>query len=298
MKHVYACIDGSANSTAVVDCAVWAAQQLQVPVAFLHMLERHPERAALSDHSGAIGLGAQESLLGELAELDAQRGQLAQRAGRALLAAACERATAAGLAQADTRLRHGSLVDGVLEVQTSARLFVLGEHLQQRDAAAETGSRRGRLHLDHHVEAVVRAVTRPVLVVPGERFEPPQSIVIAFDGSATAQTTVQTVRASPLLKGLPVRLAMAIGNDSATARAKASAALDSARAALVAAGFDTTIEMLSGEAEAVLPPLLKREAAALLVMGAYGHSRIRQLIVGSTTTALLRLAEVPVLVLR
>ena len=36
----------------------------------------------------------------------------------------------------------------------------------------------------------------------------------------------------------------------------------------------------------------------LLVLGAYGHSRIRQLIVGSTTTALLRLCSVPVLVLR
>jgi nucleotide-binding universal stress UspA family protein len=34
------------------------------------------------------------------------------------------------------------------------------------------------------------------------------------------------------------------------------------------------------------------------VMGAYGHSRIRQLIVGSTTTTLLRTSPVPVLVLR
>lgn len=33
-------------------------------------------------------------------------------------------------------------------------------------------------------------------------------------------------------------------------------------------------------------------------MGAYGHSRIRHLIVGSTTTALLRLSAVPVLILR
>jgi nucleotide-binding universal stress UspA family protein len=36
----------------------------------------------------------------------------------------------------------------------------------------------------------------------------------------------------------------------------------------------------------------------LLAMGAYGHSRIRQLIVGSTTTTLLRTSAVPVLILR
>jgi len=33
-------------------------------------------------------------------------------------------------------------------------------------------------------------------------------------------------------------------------------------------------------------------------MGAYGHSRIRHLMVGSTTTTLLRLSTVPVLILR
>ena len=38
--------------------------------------------------------------------------------------------------------------------------------------------------------------------------------------------------------------------------------------------------------------------AALLVMGAYGHSRIRQLIVGRIAPTLLRSMDVPVLVLR
>ncbi|TZG39377.1 universal stress protein, partial [Halomonas eurihalina] len=36
----------------------------------------------------------------------------------------------------------------------------------------------------------------------------------------------------------------------------------------------------------------------LLVMGAYGHSRIRHLLVGSTTTEMLRKADIPVLLLR
>ncbi|MCT7085102.1 universal stress protein, partial [Salmonella enterica] len=36
----------------------------------------------------------------------------------------------------------------------------------------------------------------------------------------------------------------------------------------------------------------------LLVMGAYGHSRIRQFLVGSTTRTMLRTATMPVLLLR
>ena len=43
---------------------------------------------------------------------------------------------------------------------------------------------------------------------------------------------------------------------------------------------------------------LAAQGVSLLVMGAYGQSRIRHLVVGSTTTTLLRLCPCPVLVLR
>jgi nucleotide-binding universal stress UspA family protein len=36
----------------------------------------------------------------------------------------------------------------------------------------------------------------------------------------------------------------------------------------------------------------------MLVMGAYGHSPLRTLIVGSTTTAMIRTVHVPVLLVR
>ncbi len=285
MNKVYACIDGQSNTTAVIDWALWSAQRLDVPLEFLHVLERHPERAAMADYSGAIGLGAQDSLLQELSEVDAQRGKLAQEAGRRLLVAARERAELAGVTRLDGRLRHGELVDTVLEMEADARLFVLGEHYH--------AAKPSKLHLDHHVERVIRSVKRPVLVTPGERFEAPRRFVIAFDGSPTARKMVETVVGSPLLTGLPLLLAMA-GAETAAARQQ----LDAARRALAAAGFSAETELVPGEPEDVLPALVKAQGAALLVMGAYGHSRIRQLIVGSTTTTLLRLSEVPVLILR
>lgn len=285
MNKVYACIDGLASTAAVIDWAVWSAQRLDTPLEFLHVLERHPERATASDYSGAIGLGAQESLLRELSLLDAQRGKLAQEAGRQLLAAARESASAAGVSRLDVRLRHGELADNLLEVEPDARLFVLGEHYHVSQPA--------KIHLDHHVERVIRSVKRPVLVVTSEQFEAPRRIVIAFDGSPTARKTIATVARSPMLVGLPVLIAMA-GTDTAQARHQ----LEEARIDLLTAGFNAEIELAPGEPEQVLPALVKAQGAALLVMGAYGHSRIRQLIVGSTTTTLLRSSDVPVLILR
>lgn len=285
MNKIYACIDGLASTPAVIDAAIWAAQRLNAPLAFLHALERHPEHATASDHSGAIGLGAQESLLLELSTLDAQRSQRAQEAARQLLARACEQATVAGILQLTTRLRHGELADTLLEAEPDARLLVLGEHYH--------ASRPQKIHLDHHVERVIRAVKRPVLVIPRAPFQVPQRVVIAFDGSPTARQALETVARSPMLAGLPVLVAMA-GADTPQARSQ----LEEARQVLATADFETGIELSPGAPEHVLPALLKAQGAALLVMGAYGHSRIRQLIVGSTTSTLLRLSDVPVLILR
>ena len=285
MNKVYACIDGLVSTAAVIDCAAWSAQRLNAPLEFLHVLEHQPDRAALSDYSGAIGLGAQEALLLELSELDARRSKLAQDAARQLLACARDRATALGVTQLDGRLRHGELVDTLQEAEADARLFVLGEHYH--------ATRPSRIHLDHHVERVIRSVKRPVLVAAQERFEAPDRFVMAFDGSATARKTVAMVATSPLLKGLPVLVAMA-GADNATTQQQ----LEWARGTLEAVGFEVTLAVVPGEPEQALPALVQSEGAGLLVMGAYGHSRIRQLIVGSTTTTLLRLSEVPVLILR
>lgn len=285
MNKVYACIDGRSNTAAVIDWAVWSAQRLAVPLEFLHVLERHPERATVTDYSGAIGLDAQDSLLQQLSDVDEQRGKLAQEAGRRLLVQARARATQAGQAQVDGRLRHGELVDTVLEMEPDARLFVLGEH---HHATTTT-----KIHLDHRVERVIRSVRRPVLVATRDRFDAPQRVVIAFDGSPTARKTVETVARSPMLAGLPVLLVLA-GVETTQLRRQ----LDEACQLLIQAGFDAQAQLVPGEPEEVLPPLLQAQGAALLVMGAYGHSRIRQLIVGSTTSTLLRLSDVPVLILR
>lgn len=268
MNKVYACIDGLASTAGVIDWAAWSAKRLALPLDLLHVLER-ADRPLFTDFSGAIGLGAQEALLEELSVLDAQRAKVALQAGKRMLDDASARVTAAG----------------VLEVEPDARLFVLGQHYRASDTS--------KIHLDHHVERVIRSVKRPVLVATGAPFAPPTRVVIAFDGSPTSRTTVETVARSPMLKGLPVIVAMA-GTDAAQAHQQ----LEDARLALTAAGFEASVALLPGEPEDVLPDFVKAQGASLLVMGAYGHSRIRQWIVGSTTTTLLRLSEVPVLILR
>lgn len=285
MNTIYACIDGRATTPAVIDWATWAAGRLGAPVELLHVLERPPELPNVGDYSGTIGLGAQEVLLQQLSALDEQRSKLAQQAGRDMLEGASQRVQDAGHAAPATHMRHGELVDTLLELEPDLRLCVVG--------ANHRASGARRLHLDHHVERVIRALQRPVLVATSERFAAPERFVVAYDASPTARKMVDMVAASPLLRGLPALVAM-VGADTEPAREQLAAAAELLRVA----GFSVQTQLLPGEPEQALPALLASQGAALLVMGAYGHSRIRQLIVGSTTTTLLRLSEVPVLILR
>ena len=68
--------------------------------------------------------------------------------------------------------------------------------------------------------------------------------------------------------------------------------------ALKGAGFTVLAELLSGDADEVISAKVKEARIDLLVMGAYGHSRIREFILGSTTTNLIRTCHVPVLLFR
>ena len=79
---------------------------------------------------------------------------------------------------------------------------------------------------------------------------------------------------------------------------KAKTAADEAVAKLRAASITAIPRTASGEPEEVLGHLVAEEGFNLLVMGAYGHSRIRNLIIGSTTTTMIQTVKIPVLLYR
>ena len=286
-NKVLACIDGLANTHGVIDWAAWAAGRLQAPLEFLHVLERHPERSDNHDFSGTIGIDAQQDLLQRLSDADAVLAKRAQEPGRQMLAQARARAEAAGAGPLDGRLRHGELAETVQELSAGAQLVVLGEHVHASHAAAR------KIHLDHHVEQVTRSVRCPVLVATSDHFSAPQRVVLAFDGQANARQAAQALLQQPLLEGLPVLLVMA-GENTAAAQRR----LDEASEALRGAGREVDSLLEPGDVHEVVPRAAQSRGPALLVMGAFGHARWRQWLLGSTTSTLLRRSGVPVLVLR
>jgi nucleotide-binding universal stress UspA family protein len=281
--NVLAAIDPSLYAASVADYAAWAAQRIDSPLAFVHAIERSPTPQA-TDLSGNLSLGGQDHLLEELARVDEQRGRLGQARGRQLLDQVVQRVHEQHALTARAHLRHGALVDTLLDLESDVRMFVIGKRGEHADFA--------KGHLGSSLERVVRAVHRPVFVA-SRTFRPIKRFMIAFDGSATARKCVGVVCESPLLKGLDCDVVMA-GHESDASRAH----MAWARQALTAAGFQPSMRMVASSADHVIVDFAQREAIDLIVMGAYGHSKIRHLIVGSTTTHVLRSCQIPMLLLR
>ena len=283
MTQVLACIDGSLSSPAVCDYAAWASLRLGAPLCLLHVLD-HKQYPPRSDLSGNIALGSREQLLQELAELDERRSKLGLEQGRLALEAARERVQRDGVANPQLRQRHGDLVDSLRELENDIRLLVIGRQGETSDAVSQL--------VGSQLESVIRTLHRPILVSPGQ-FRAPRSLMLAYDGSATCDKGVDLLAASPLFQGLPIHVVM-VGADSDAARAQ----LQQAERRLVAGGHQVQLAIRAGEVEPSLHDYQTEQDIDLLVMGAYGHSRIRQFLVGSTTSHMLQTSVSPLLLLR
>ncbi len=74
--------------------------------------------------------------------------------------------------------------------------------------------------------------------------------------------------------------------------------LEWAREVLNDAGFEVETSLQPGDAEAVIALTARERDIDLLIMGAFGHSRLRTLLFGSKTADLLRSSGIPTLLLR
>lgn len=284
MSTILACTDGSIYAPSVYQHAAWAATQMRARVEVLHVIDPHRERSQTHDLSGAIGFNASEELTEELTKLEEVQGRLARLKGKAILDDARARLVEAGVTDISETQRHGTLVDTLDEFEPGCDLVVIGKRGEAADFA--------KGHLGSNLQRVIRASIRPVLVT-SRTFKPIRRFLIAFDGGASARKAVAYAAEQPLLKGLECHLLMAgrPGDHGETA-------LHEARDRLAAAGFQVTAESASGSAEEVIGNAVKNSEIDLLVMGAYGHSPIRHLVLGSTTTTMVRTCLVPVLMFR
>lgn len=283
MTNVIACIDGSKAMLSVCDASAWAALRLDAPVTLLHVLDKSSYLTGFN-LSGNIGLGTREHLLAEMVDLDERRSKLALEQGKYMLQDASAHIIKQSPVVVETLQRHGGLIETLLEQEPNARLVVIGRQGEQHQEQTQA--------IGSHLESVIRTLKQPILVVMAE-FEAPKRFMIAYDGSDTAKKVINRVISSPLLKGLECHLVIVSGNQS-----QGEAELALVAASLTEADFNVVTAVCQGEVQTALEVYQQENHIDLMVMGAYGHSRIREFFVGSNTTRMISKSHIPLLLLR
>lgn len=279
-RVILACLDGSSTSEQVCDYASWMAKAVDRPLKLLHTIE-HNHNPAVSDYSGAIGLGSQQELLEELTEVEQSRASLLIKKGQLILNAAKQKALAAGVAKVETYQHHGTLAESLIEIEDDIRSMVIGIRGKQHEHQAEG--------IGHQLESVIRSMHKPILVV-NKAFSQPNKTMLAYDGSASCKKALQMIVESPLLQGMPCHVVYVGKNGEAL--------LDEANVVLKNAGVEVTCVQLEGEVDEVLAKYQIENDIELTLMGAFSHNRFRDLLLGSFTAKMLAATNRPLLLLR
>ncbi len=274
-RHIAVGLDGSAHAATATELAIGLARRLGGIVHGVHVIDAtFLEGAFITDISGAMGfepfLNLQSQVRTSLEELAAT-----------VKARFEERCRGAGV-EHTFQVAHAAVVRGFLDAAKLADLLVVGQHGANARAHEDL--------LGPTAGALLRRSPVPVLLVP-EQAELPRRPLAAWDGSPKALRALH--HAAELCRGLGTPLDVVTVDED---ESRAASRLDEARAYLAPFGVEAVFRRERGEAvEQVLLLQLGAGSADLLCLGAHGHNRIVELVLGSSTDFLARRSPVPVL---
>ena len=279
IKSILVCTDGSRHGDVACEYAIALTQQLHARLLGLHVLDSRmldgPLMADISGWVGALPFGAQ---LQQFRELMEKKGETVIRAFNSR----CEKAGVT----AETWVKMGHPPKIILEEEVRAELLVMG---QKGEHAEWIGDMNGSM-----VERVVRHSVKPCMITP-DAFRPISRIMIAYDGSAHAsQALHEATELAQALKVELVILTVAESDDPKCANEFSKDAIELVKAH----GIQALNLVVKGKPAASILEKARDERCDLIVVGAYGHSRIREMIVGSTTAQIITKSKAPVMLVR
>ena len=290
MKKILLCTDGSAFAQVGYEYAAWWANRMGMNIEVLYVTDLRKQQAVQThDFSGSLGIDSYQGLLAQLVELEHEAAKINYERAKIILEAAHQVLVDKGVSEDALSLTHetGFLVDRFHDLEEGADLIMLGKRGETAGFATE--------HLGANVEQIVRSSHKPCLVTSRD-FHPIDRLLFAYDGGKSCQKALQFLIQTPVFKGLDVHV-ITVARKSAQDE-DAIALLNAVESQLTEHGYAATYRVLQGEPEEAIVEYAENKGMHFLVMGAYGHSRIRYLVIGSTTAQVLRRSHIPVLLFR
>jgi len=282
IKNILIPTDGSANSLVALEYGIYIARKLSASLTGLYVLDVNLiQGPMLTDISGSVGMPPYDGFF------DAIETSLNEKAD-GILKDFQERCKKSGI-QAGVKKTIGKISPIIIEEAHNADLILMakkGEHFHLKEGGL----------LGSVAEAVIRNSGKPVLVTP-ETFLEIESMGLAYDGSDPASKALKLSLELSAQTVWPLT-AVVITSDAKRADMLSTRIEDVNQKESVAPTADCEIIILSGKESDEIIKFIREGAVELMVMGAYGHNRLRELFLGSTTSHVIRKSPIPVLLTR
>lgn len=275
IKQILVPTDGSEHATIGAQYGIGLAKQHEASLIGLHIVDiRLLEGPFLRDISASLGTAPYVNYQNNIAAILEERGKATLEDFRER----CERARIPFQGIQIT----GPVMQTIVSQSELADLVVIGRGVEQGQWIEGL--------LGSTTENVVRHATRPVLVT-ARREAAIRRFVVAYDGSPHARSALHFATSLGEAWLVPFEVLT-------VARDGGEEIIEEARTYLKAHELTVDYTVRQGDPRDTLVDFAREREADLLVMGAFGHSKVRELLLGSTTHYVLNHAPCPVLLAR
>ncbi|MBM4259351.1 MAG: universal stress protein [Deltaproteobacteria bacterium] len=278
IKHILLALDGSDHARTALQYGLWLAERFQAELSGLHVIDIvSVEGPFFQDISGALGFEPYLDVTGKVRQALHERGQ--QLIDEFTITCRERRIPC------ESQLVTGVIANEICDHARTSDLVVIGH--RGANERFSTGLLGGT------AESVTRKSPRPVFITP-KQFQPITNPLLAYDGSPRASTAMHLAAEFCVALQLPLTV-LSVAPREKTGDGKL---LEEARHYLNSYGISLTLLHAIGHANQQIIETIKERSHNLLFIGAYGHSRIIEMVLGSTTEYVLRNAPCPVFLSR
>jgi nucleotide-binding universal stress UspA family protein len=278
VKRILIPTDGSEYGKTAIEYGIYLAGKLNAHITGLHVVDvRLLQPPLITDISGTISLPLYQEFMPSI------ENSLDERA-EAILRSFRDRCRETGLSY-DAKKTIGVIEERIIEEARSADWIIMsqrGEHFHLGEGGI----------LGSITESVVQASGRPVIVTPAA-FRTIEKMALAYDGSAPAEKALIIAAKLASLMAWPLHTVIITDNQQTVydLSEKLNAFLSNLQ-------IKNELTILHGKEDRQLIKFIEGGSVQLLVMGAYGHNKLRRLLLGSTTSFVIRKSSIPVLLTR
>jgi nucleotide-binding universal stress UspA family protein len=273
IKNILIPLDGSQHSTAALDYGMWMADQFKGTLLGQHVIDTISiEGTFFHDISGSLGF---EPYL----DFSTKMREVLEERGKAILEDFSERCRERGIKH-QLFLDMGLIANEICERSKVADLVIIGHRGINEEFS--TGL------LGTTAESITRKCPRPVFVST-KKFKAIERPLLAYDGSQRASAAMESAAEFCAVLGLPLTV-LTIAKE----QRPAEIVVQQAKSYLSSYAVETRYETDRGYPEQKIIDYLSKFDYDLLFIGAYGHRRIIEMVLGSTTEYVLRKSPCPV----